>query len=201
MTTPSTLRLASSDDAAALASIYAPIVRDTAISFEISEVSPDDMAQRVATTLRHYPWLVAEDDGRVLAYAYATQHRSRAAYDWSADVSVYVAQRARRRGFARALYRALLDMLAAQRYANAFAGIALPNDASVGLHESLGCTYVGVYRAVGWKPGAWHDVGWWQLRLTTDEAPPRPLIPLPDLPQSAVTNALQAGAATLAAIR
>jgi phosphinothricin acetyltransferase len=201
MTTTPTLRLASPDDAAAIAAIYAPMVRDTAITFELAEVSSADMAHRVTSTMRRHPWLVAEDDGDVLAYAYGTQHRTRAAYDWSVDVSVYVAQHARRRGLAQALYRALLNMLGAQGYANAFAGVALPNNASVGLHESLGFTHVGVYRAVGWKLGAWWDVGWWQLRLTSSDAPPRRLVPLPDLPRSEVVDALHAGAATLAGHR
>lgn len=192
MSTPATLRLAAPDDAAGIAAIYAPVIRDSAISFETTEVSADEMRRRVETTLTRHPWVVA-DDGAVLGYAYATQHRGRAAYDWSVDVSVYLAARARRRGLGRALYTALLDLLAAQGYVNAFAGIALPNAASVGLHETLGFTPVGVYRSVGWKLGAWHDVGWWQRRLSTTDAPPRPLIALPDLEATQVTEALLAG--------
>jgi phosphinothricin acetyltransferase len=150
------------------------------------------MRRRIETTLARHPWLVADDDG-VLGYAYATQHRSRAAYDWSVDVSVYLAPPARGRGLGRALYTALLDLLAVQGHANAFAGIALPNPASVALHETLGFTPVGVYRAVGWKLGSWHDVGWWQRRLSSSDAPPRPLVALPDLDSAEVAHALEAG--------
>ena len=193
MATSPGLRLATPDDAAAIAAIYAPVLRDTAITFEVEPVGAAQMRRRVATTLRRHPWLVADIDGEVAGYAYAAQHRTRAAYDWSADVSVYLAPHARRRGLGRALYIALLDLLAAQGYANAMAGIALPNDASVRLHESLGFTAVGVYRSVGWKLGSWHDVGWWQLRLTRSDAPPQPLLRLSELPAARMAGALAAG--------
>jgi L-amino acid N-acyltransferase YncA len=194
MATSPGLRLATPDDAAAIAAIYAPVLRDTAITFEVEPVGTEEMGRRVATTLRRHPWLVAEIDGKVAGYAYAAQHRTRSAYDWSADVSVYLAPQARRRGLGRALYIALLDLLTAQGFANAVAGIALPNDASVRLHESLGFTAVGVYRSVGWKLSSWHDVGWWQLRLTSSDAPPQPLLRLSELPASRMADALAAGA-------
>ena len=190
------LRVATPADAAAIAAIYAPIIRDTVTSFEIVEVSAGEMRRRLDTTLALHPWLVADATGTVLGYAYATRHRSRAAYNWSVDVSVYLGDQARRRGLGRALYVALLDLLAAQGYASAFAGITLPNDASVGLHRSLGFAPVGVYRAVGWKHGAWRDVQWWQRRLA-DDAPPSPPVPLPRVDDSAVARALAAGQATL----
>lgn len=190
---PPTLRLATVADATVIAAIYAPVVRDTATSFEVDEVSAIEMAHRVEDTLRCYPWVVAEAGAGVLGYAYATQHRTRAAYDWSVDVSVYLAEHARRRGIGRALYAALLRLLTAQGFANAFAGIALPNPPSVALHEALGFVPVGVYRAVGWKLGAWHDVGWWQRKLLTAETPPRAPVPLRDLPASEVGGALATG--------
>lgn len=196
MKTPVELRVATPADAAAIAAIYAPVIRETVISFETAEVPADAMRQRIETTLTRYPWLVAEPAGTVVGYAYATQHRARAAYDWSVDVSVYVAEQARHRRLGRALYVALLDLLTAQGYANAFAGITLPNDASVGLHEAIGFTPVGVYRAVGWKLGAWRDVGWWQRVLST-VATPLPPVPLPQLDERIVSSALAAGVATL----
>lgn len=196
MDTTIELRVATPDDAAAIAAIYRPVVRDTAISFETVEVPADEMRQRIVTTLQRYPWLVGEADGDVLGYAYAIRHRSRAAYDWSVDVSVYLAERARRRGVGSALYVALLDLLAAQGYANAFAGIALPNDASVGMHEAVGFTPIGVYRSVGWKLGAWHDVGWWQRGLAAVSTPSPP-VALPRVGDAAMSRALSAGAATL----
>ncbi len=184
------LRLATAADAAAIHAIYAPIVAHTAISFEITAPTVPEVAQRITTTLAQHPWLVCADSD-LLGYAYASPHRTRAAYQWAADVSVYTAPAAQRRGVARALYTALLALLRAQGYAAAFAGIALPNVASVACHEALGFRALGVYTAVGYKLGAWHDVGWWQHDLG-----PRPADPAP--PQS--IQALLGGAAWDAAL-
>ncbi|MBV9788020.1 MAG: N-acetyltransferase [Chloroflexi bacterium] len=172
-----TIREATPDDAAQIQAIYAPIVSTTTISFELEPPSIDEIRRRILHTSPKLPWLVCERDG-ILGYAYASQHRSRAAYQWSVDVSVYVHEQARRMHIGRALYTALFKILALQGFFNAYAGIALPNPASVGIHESLGFVPVGVYRGVGYKLGAWHDVGWWQLSLqprTDDPAPPRTL--------------------------
>ncbi len=152
-------------DAAACAAIYAPYVLDTVISLEERAPSPEEMRGRIERISRSYPWLVAEDEGEVAAYAYGGEHRERAAYRWASDVTVYLAPAFYRRGIGRSLYLALFDLLVRQGIYVACAGITLPNEASVGLHESLGFTPVGVYRRIGWKFGAWHDVGWWQLQL------------------------------------
>jgi phosphinothricin acetyltransferase len=154
-------------DAGACAAIYAPFVEGSAVSFE--EVAPDagEMAARIAASQATHPWLVAVSGGEVAGYAYACPHRARPAYRWSADVSVYVAESCRRAGVGRALYAELLERLRGQGFQVACAGITLPNEASVRLHESFGFEPVGVYRGIGWKAGAWRDVGWWQLRLAT----------------------------------
>lgn len=152
-------------DAPAIQAIYAPYVTGTTISFE--EVAPDiaEVERRIAAILPHYPYLVAEADGQVVGYAYASEHRTRSAYRTSIDVTVYVAPGAQRRGIARSLYARLLPAAAGLGYHAAFAGIVLPNEASVGLHESMGFEQVGIYREVGRKFDAWHDVGWWQRLL------------------------------------
>jgi phosphinothricin acetyltransferase len=152
-------------DAAACAAIYAPFVRDGAASFEETVLDADAFAARITRLSATYPWLVAEVDGRVVGFAYGAPHRERAAYRWAADVSVYIDPAHHRHGNGRALYEALFALLRTQRIQVACAGITLPNDASVRLHESLGFELVGVYRDIGWKAGAWRDVGWWQLRL------------------------------------
>ena len=170
------IRIATEDDAARILAIYAPIVTGTAISFELDSPSLEEMRRRIGETLPDWPWLVCERDGDLLGYAYADRHRTRAAYQWAADVSVYVAETARRAGIGRALYRPLLRILDLQGYFLACAGIALPNPASVALHESVGFEPVGIYRSVGWKLGAWHDVGWWQLSIR--ERSPDPALPL-----------------------
>jgi L-amino acid N-acyltransferase YncA len=169
-----TIRLATGDDAEQIQAIYAPYVRDTAISFEVEPPSVDEMRQRVSDVLPRMPWLVCERAGAVLGYAYAGKYRVRAAYQWSVDVSVYIDAHVHRSGIGRGLYTALLALLELQGFYNAYAGITLPNPASVGLHESLGFTPVGVYRHVGYKLGAWHDVGWWQRALRTHAADPKP---------------------------
>jgi L-amino acid N-acyltransferase YncA len=152
-------------DAAACAAIYAPYVRGSAISLEERAPTPADFAERIAQITRTHPWLIAEDADEVVGYAYGARHRERASYRWAADVAVYVARRRHRRGAGRALCESLFELLAEQGYRVARAGITLPNEASVGLHESLGFEPVGVYRNIGWKLGAWRDVGWWQLDL------------------------------------
>jgi phosphinothricin acetyltransferase len=167
------IRLAIPEDAAQMAAIYRPSVEGSATSFEL--VAPDaaELERRRAAALQLAPWLVW-DDGAVAGYAYASRHRDRAAYQWSVDVSVYVDQGRRRRGIAAGLYRSLFALLRLQGFCAAHAGIALPNAASVGLHESLGFRPIGVYPQVGYKLGAWRDVGWWQLPLGPRAAEPAP---------------------------
>ena len=169
-------------DAAPCAAIYAPYVSDTPISLEERVPNSNDIAERIEAITQTHPWLVAEDETGVIGYAYATRHRERASYRWAADVAVYVAPDRHRTGAGRALYQTLLARLADQGYRIACAGITLPNQASVGLHEALGFQPVGVYKKIGWKLGAWHDVGWWQLQLASpginspginDHDPPR----------------------------
>ncbi|QEN14523.1 arsinothricin resistance N-acetyltransferase ArsN1 family B [Mycolicibacterium sp. ELW1] len=182
--------MATAADADAIAHIYAPYVRDTVISFELTPPTAQEMAARLTTTLEHFPWLVVTDADHVVGYAYAGPHRSREAYRWCAEVSLYFAASAHRRGHGRRAYTALVNVLAAQGYINAYAGIALPNAASVGLHEALGFSHIGTYERVGFKMGKWWDVGWWHRPLC---APPeRPADPRPwsELPADVVAAAL-----------
>jgi phosphinothricin acetyltransferase len=168
-------------DAARIAEIYRPYVEDTIISFE--EVAPTaaQMAERMRSTLTWTPWLVAEEDGRVVGYAYASRHRERAGYRWSVDISVYLESGAQGRGIGRALYSELLAILRRQRFVNAYAGITLPNDASVGLHRAIGMEQIGVYERVGYKFGQWLGVAWFSMRLTEPAEPPQEPIPFAEL--------------------
>jgi phosphinothricin acetyltransferase len=174
------VRHATADDAARCAEIYLPHVRDGVASLEEDPPGTEEMAARMARITRTHPWLVAELDGEVAGYAYGSPHHDRAAYRWSTDVTVYVAAEHRRRGLGRRLYGDLFELLRRQSLFVACAGITLPNDGSVGLHEALGFEPVGVYRRVAWKFGEWWDVGWWQLQLLPagDERPPEPMFPL-----------------------
>lgn len=173
MSSTSIIRLVSADnDAAQIQGIYAPFVRDTAVSFEVEPPSVEEMQQRIKNTLQRFPWLVCEHQGEVVGYVYATSHSDRVAYLWSVNVSVYIHQRCRRSGVGKALYSSLFEILRLQGFYNAYAGATLPNSASVGLHEAFGFQPVGVYEAVGYKFGAWHSVGWWQLALQERSATP-----------------------------
>jgi L-amino acid N-acyltransferase YncA len=155
-------------DAPAVRDIYAPFVSNSATSFEIVPPDVSEVERRILDLRARYPWLVFESDGKVLGFAYASPHRTRPAYQWSVDVSVYIESRSQHRGIGRALYTALFALLRRQRFFNAYAGIALPNKASVGLHESLGFTPIGIFKRTGFKFGQWHDVVWLQLRLLED---------------------------------
>lgn len=168
-------------DAPAVAAIYRPSVEGGLASFE--EAAPDAaaMAERISATLRSLPWLVAEADGEVLGYAYAAPHHPRPGYRWSVNVSVYVRDGFGGRGIGRSLYERLFATLRRQGIVNVYAGITQPNPASVALHRAMGMTPVGVYRRVGFKHGAWHDVTWYERRLAEPAGTPPEPIPIADL--------------------
>lgn len=172
------IRLATAADAAAVHALYAPLVRDTHISFETAPPTMDEMRARVDGVIAQgYPWLVYEDDGDILGYAYAGRFRSRAAYEWSTETSINVAEGARGRGVGRALYESLLAVLALQGYHTACAVIALPNAPSVALHRAVGFREVGTLERVGHKGGSWRDTLWMQRHLAEPGAVP--VQPLP----------------------
>lgn len=150
--------------------IYRPVVEQTAISFEESAPSLAEFSARLNKYLKDWCAFVAEDSGRVVGYAYGSSHRERAAYRWSVETTVYVAAEAQRAGTGRALYGALLPALAQAGFCNAYAGVALPNTASVGLHQAVGFRSIGTFPRVGYKHGAWHDVAWFHKALR--EQPP-----------------------------
>jgi len=159
------IRAATEQDAAAIQQIYAPFCLNSVVSFEVQPPSVQEIQQRIQKITAQYPWLVCEAAGQVVGYAYGCAHRERAAYRWAVDVAVYIGEGRRRTGIGRALYTSLFKVLCLQGYYKAYAGITLPNPGSVGLHEAMGFTPVGVYRKVGYKSGAWRDVGWWALAL------------------------------------
>jgi phosphinothricin acetyltransferase len=169
------LRLALPTDGERLAAIYAPAVADRTTSFELTPPDAAEMARRVSALTARTPWLVLEENGRVVGYAYASPHRDRPAYQWSVEVSAYVDAAAHRAGHGKTLYTALFDILTAQGFVNAYAGITLPNPASVGFHKAMGFEEIGIYKGIGYKFGRWHDVIWMHRLL----APKRPNMPPP----------------------
>jgi phosphinothricin acetyltransferase len=178
------IRLARLDDATAIHAIYAPSVTGSAATFETELPGIAMVRERIRLRLQHYPWLVWEEAGEVLAYAYAGRFRERAAYDWIAETSVYVHANARRRGIARQLYGALLEAMRLQGITQAVGVITLPGQVSVAMHESMGFTAAGVWRQCGYKLGQWWDVGVWQMQLQTAAAVPSPITPFPQLMDS-----------------
>lgn len=175
------IRLATLQDAEGVADIYAPAVADSAISFETVPPTSDEMGTRIEALLKTTPWLVCSSGSELLGYAYASKHRDRAAYQWSVEVSAYVHPDARRRGIAAALYTSLIAVLRLQGFRNAYAGITLPNAASVALHTKLGFTRIGVFEKIGFKNDAWHDVLWLHREVAPRSAAPDPPVPLPRL--------------------
>jgi L-amino acid N-acyltransferase YncA len=173
------IRLATPADAPQIAAIYRPFCDESHISFESAAPDAAEMAARIERINRRHPWLVEETGGSVAGYAYASPHRERAAYRWVVEVTVYLHQRHRRQGVGRALYGELFDRLRRQGLFKAYAGIGLPNPASQAFHESMGFTPVGIYRKIGYKLGAWWDVGWWELALQPEIASPAEPIPPP----------------------
>ncbi len=178
------LRLAEPRDAPGVLDIYAPLVSDTIVSFEEQVPSLAEMTRRIENTLERWPWIVAEEQGELAGYAYATAFRARHAYRWSCEVSVYVGKTWRRQRLGARLYENLFSRLRQQGYRMAYAGIALPNPASVALHERLGFAPIGVFPAAGRKHGAWIDVGWWSLGLDVLGSTPEEPIPLQELGRS-----------------
>ncbi|WP_271299209.1 GNAT family N-acetyltransferase [Sphingomonas sp. CV7422] len=169
------LRPATGDDAAAIAAIYAPHVLAGTVSFEVEAPDPHTMQARMARADGLYPWIVATtgaDQGGVLGYAYATRFSERDAYRWAVETTIYVADVAQRQGVGRLLYQGLIHTLRAQGFTQAIARIALPNNASITLHEQVGFRRAGVFRAIGHKHGQWIDVGYWQCMLAEPASPP-----------------------------
>jgi len=172
------IRLANRNDAAQIAAIYSPYCSErSAVSFETVAPGVEEMADRIEKTTERYPWLVYAVGRHILGYAYASPHRQRAAYRWSVETSIYMHPDARRRGAGSTLYSALLEVLRRQGFVNAFAGITLPNPASIALHTAMGFSEVGVFEHVGFKNGQWHDVGWYTLQL-------RPTVLFPATPRT-----------------
>lgn len=199
------LRLATPDDAAAIRSIYAPYVESTPVSFEAEPPTVAELADRIERTLEKYPWIVCEAggesddaagdeaDSEVVGYAAGSSLRSMAAYEWSVELSVYVADDAQRSGVGTALYESLLAVLERQGYYSTYAAMTLPNPASTRLHERLGFEPVGTFPAAGYTAGEWRDVKWWYRPLAEHPADPEPPTPLPDLPDETVHDALATG--------
>ncbi|MEM9181204.1 MAG: N-acetyltransferase family protein [Pseudomonadota bacterium] len=169
------IRRATVEDAEFIVETYRPFVDEHYASFEHTAPDAEEISKRITDAGDLYPWLVAEDDAP-LAYAYASPHRTRAAYRSSVDTTIYAAPQARGKGVGKALYGALFDILTRQRYVMAFAGIVVPNAASIGIHSAMGFKLIGTYPNVGYKLGAWRDTQWWGRPLAQPSVPPKDIL-------------------------
>ena len=174
---PAQIRMATEADARQMLAIYAPVVRETVISFEYEPPSLPEFCERIRTTVERMPWLVCDNDGEIAGYAYASPFRTRAGYQLTCELTIYVHPGYHRCGIGRALYTSLFRCLALQGYCVAVATITIPNPASIALHESMGMRRVGTYEQVGYKHGQWLDDGVWQIELQPMPADPTPPVP------------------------
>jgi phosphinothricin acetyltransferase len=175
------IRLTNENDAPGILAIYAPYISSTSLTFETEVPDINSFKERINTYLVNWPWLVCEIDGMIAGYAYAARYRERKAYQWGTEISVYIHDDHQRKGIARALYTAVIEILKKQGFRNAYAVINLPNDRSVAFHESLGFKYFATYENVGYKLGKWKNVGWWQLQLNEYSVEPAAPILFRDL--------------------
>lgn len=184
------IRMATTGDTAKLLAIYSQYI-DTSITFEYTLPSLAEFAARISGVLAEYPYLVWQEDGKILGYAYAHRHMERAAYQWNAELSVYLDRTACRRGLGRRLYGALMELLTMQGILTAHALVTSPNPASQALHESMGFHLTAVHRLAGYKNGAWRDVLWYEKELASRGPDPMAPVPLSDLPRSRVAAVLE----------
>lgn len=152
-------------DAGAIAAVYNHFVRETVVTFEETPVEVAEMARRIEEATARLPWLVSEQEGVVAGYACATPWKARSAYRFAVETTIYLAPAFAGRGLGTTLYRTLLEELRARAVHSVVGGVALPNPASVALHEKLGFRKVAEFREIGWKQERWVDVGYWQLVL------------------------------------
>ncbi|HEX2605878.1 MAG TPA: arsinothricin resistance N-acetyltransferase ArsN1 family B [Flavisolibacter sp.] len=192
------IRPATVNDAEGILAIYAPYILDSYITFENEVPSPDEFRQRIRATIEKRPWLVAVVNGTIAGYVYAAAHRDRVAYQWSVESSVYIHDDFKGKGLARILYNLLFDVLKYQGFRNVYAGITLPNEASVQLHEKCGFTFFASYENVGFKTGAWKEVGWWRLVLNDFDSEPAPPLLFSELDPRLFADAYRSAAQKLA---
>ena len=185
------LRLASTNDASEILSIYSPSVVTAAISFETVVPPIEEMQDRITSCLQKFPWIVCLSDGKIAGYVYASKHREREAYQWSCECSVYVHTDFKGKGVGKELYQLLFQILKLQGFRNVYAGITLPNDASVHLHEKCGFQPFARYENIGYKFGSWHTVGWWKLQINNYDLEPPPPLKIAELDKETINKLFQ----------
>lgn len=175
------VRLATINDTRQIREIYAPSILGAATSFETEVPSAEEMQSRIETILKKYPWIVCAVDEKIAGYVYASKHRDREAYQWSCECSIYMNNDFKGKGIGKELYQLLFQILKLQGFRNVYAGISLPNEASVHIHEKCGFKHFATYENIGYKFGNWHTVGWWKLQINDYDLQPPPPLKLSEL--------------------
>lgn len=165
---------------------------DTAITFEYTLPTEAEFAARISDILRGYPYLIWEENGAILGYAYAHRAQERQAYQWNAELSVYVEKNCLSHGIGKRLYRALFALLKLQGIRTVYGVVTVPNEKNEGLHRALGFRLIGIYRHAGYKCGAWRDVAWFEKVLAPYAPDPQPPLPITALPEAVISDILQA---------
>lgn len=181
MNTDITIRMAKQSDTEEILAIYAPYVRDTAITFEYTVPTIEEFSARMKKTLSKYPYLVAVRNEEILGYAYASEFKSRAAYDWAVETTIYIKQETRKNGVGKKLYQTMEKVLERQHICNLYACIAYPNPGSIGFHEHLGYRTIGHFSKCGYKLETWYDMIWMEKMIGEHEMSPQPFIPITEL--------------------
>ena len=185
------IRFAAEEDAPALLAIYGQYI-DTPITFECRLPSREEFGGRIRDISAFYPYLVCEEEGKIVGYAYAHRQAERAAYQWNAELSVYLDRSRTGQGLGRRLYTALMEMLRLQGIHTVYALVTVPNEKSEGLHGSMGFRHMGTQRSTGYKDGAWRDVAWFEKQIAPYDPDPAPLAPIGQVPLERLAEILAA---------
>ncbi|WP_425803317.1 GNAT family N-acetyltransferase [Desulfitobacterium sp. Sab5] len=183
-------RLVQEADAEEILGIYEPYIKDTAITFEYETPSVDEFRSRIREISSDYPYIVCVSDSKIIGYAYAHRQMERAAYQWNAELSVYIDKACLRCGVGKALYSALIEILQMQNVRSVYGGVTSPNENSEKLHEYFGFKKLGVYHSTGYKCGAWHDVAWFEKTIGDYCLAPKPFVSIQEIDKNVITEIL-----------
>lgn len=183
------LRFATPDDSLQILGIYAQYI-ETPVTFECALPSQKEFSRRIADIFQFYPYLVCEEDGKIMGYAYAHRHMEREAYQWNAELSVYLDRSSTSRGIGKKMYTLLIEILKLQGVKTVYGGVTAPNEKSEALHKSLGFHVAGTYHKAGYKAGKWHNVTWFEKAVSEYDPFPQPVISITGVPQAQLQKLL-----------
>ncbi len=190
-------RRATEDDVVSILAIYAPYVTDSAITFEYDVPSEEEFRQRIRTISAEYPYFVCESDGQIIGYAYAHRHMERAAYQWNAEISIYIRQGFTGKGLGKTMCQALIDLLRLQGIRNVFSCVTIPNERSAHLHHSMEFSTEGIFQNAGYKCGKWQTIAWFRKNIAPYTNEPAPFLPISRIDRQLIDSILEKNAASL----